>query len=261
MDSKMQALFSLEGRVAVVTGGAGALGAPMARGLSQAGAAVAVLDREGARARTLADEIASGGRKALAIGADVTDETALCKARDAVLKILGPVDVLVNCAAIPPVGEGIGDGTMEDFCRVLYVNVGGTFLATRVFGQPMCGQRRGSVINISSLSAHVANHPLVQPSYNASKAAVRQFTQCMALEWAPYGVRCNSVSPGHMTHCMAGNLFPESGPRHDAVMTLSPFGRVGLPVDLGGAVVYLASDASSFTSGIDSLIDGAYHAW
>lgn len=254
-------MFSLKGACSLVTGGAGALGSRMCEGLAQAGSDVVILDLAIEKAEALAKSLQRYGVRVRAYALDTTDEEQAERVCEKIVEEFGRIDVLVNAAGIPNKGTLVEDNNFEEFTRVLDVNIGGTFIATKVFGRQMRKQKKGSIINIASGAGTHVNKPIIQPSYNSSKAGLLMMTQCIAVEWAKEGVRVNSVSPGFMTHEMAGGMFPSSGPKHDTVMEALPIGRIAEPEELVGAILYLASDASSFTTGIDILVDGARHCW
>jgi len=261
-------LFDLSGEVAVVIGGTGVLGGGLAEGLAAAGAAVAVLGRNQERGDARVDAIRKAGGKAVFVAADAADRASLESAARSVETALGPVSILLNAAGgndpkvtvtpEQPV-EAIG---LDAWRANVDLNlVGGALLPCQVFGPAMCGRGRGSVINIASVSAHVPLSRVM--AYSAAKAAVLSLTQFLAREWAPRGVRVNSITPGFFpTEQNRRLLFQEDGtptPRARAILGHTPMGRFGDAAELVGAAVFLASvRASSFVTGTDVRVDGGF---
>ena len=265
--------FDLSSQVAVVTGALGKLGPVWCRALIEAGATVAALDLPGAAPSpayaTLEREV-SPGRLHL-FHADVLDRTALERARDEVVARLGVPSVLVNNAGIDqPPGE-VASYRVEQFPadlaeRVLAVNVLGAFQVAQVFGAEMVKAGRGSIVNIGSLYAavspdvkmydHIEVDPpfLKPPMYGASKAALVNLTKYLATHWAPAGVRVNALSPGGVL----GGQDEEFKRKFNGRV---PMGRMAVDDDLAGPLVFLASRASSYVTGIELRVDGGFTAW
>ncbi|MGD8237151.1 MAG: SDR family oxidoreductase [Armatimonadota bacterium] len=251
--------FSLDGRVAIVTGAAQGLGRAMAEALAEAGASIAIPDINGDGAQQAADEIAELGVDTLAITCDVTNREQVSAMVAEVHEKLGGPDILVNNAGIvrwAPAEEM----SWDDWHEVIRVNLDGVFLCAQAAAKPMLAQGNGSIINIASMSGFIINHPQCQTSYNASKAGVVHLTKSLAVEWATRGVRVNAMAPGYMDGPMAGPFF-EQPEYYDNWIGRTPMGRPGQPEELGPAVVFLASDASSFMTGHTLVIDGGYCAW
>ena len=170
---------------------------------------------------------------------------------------LGPVDVLVNNAGAC-VHRPALEVTDEEWRQVWEVNVDGLWHCSRIVGAQMVERRRGVIVNVGSISAMIVNRPQMQPAYNASKAAVHQLTKSLAAEWAPYGVRVNALAPGYVKTDMA----PVDDPRFTRYwIDDAPMQRFAEPEELGPSLVYLASDASSFTTGSVLVTDGGYTLW
>jgi len=266
-------LFELDGKVAVVTGALGQLGRIWTRTLLGAGASVAALDRAGAAPGPAWEAIVEefGEKRVVTIVADVCDRGSLAGALDTTVAALGPPDVLVNNAGIdqPPARTSttrLEDITSDAFSAVLAVNVVGAFQAIQVFGGAMVVEGRGSIVNIGSLYAtvspdarmydHIAVDPpfLKPPAYGASKAALVNLTRYFATHWAAFGVRVNTLSPGGV-----------AGKQDDAFIqkfsARVPMGRLAVDDDLVGPLLFLASDASAYVTGIDLRVDGGYAAW
>ena len=264
---KTASLFDLTGEVAVVLGGTGGLGGAMVGGLAQAGAKVAVLGRNADRGKAKAEEISKLG-KGIFLPVDALDPRGLAEADIKIEKELGPVTVLVNAAGgnqpaavvTPenPVTKLPLDAWKENFDLNL---VGGALLPCQVFGEGMLKRKKGSIINIASVSAHVPLSKVV--AYSAAKAAVISLTQFLAREWAPQGVRVNTITPGFFPADQNRKLlFKEDGTPTDRAKSIlghTPMGRFGDPVELVGAAVFLASPrASGFVTGTDVRVDGGF---
>lgn len=266
----MSDLFSLDGRVAVVTGGGGALGSAMARGLADAGARVAVLGRTQETLQRTVDAI--GTDAGFAVIADVLDETRLVAARDAVLARWGRIDILVNAAGgnvaeavVPPGGDVFGIPTTA-FRRVFDLNLMGSVLPTQVFGPSMAEGGEGSVVNVSSMAADRAITRVA--GYSAAKGAVDNYTRWLAVELARRhgtALRVNAVAPGFFLGEQNRRLLTnEDGSltdRGETIVRLTPVGRFGEADELVGTVVWLASRASRFVTGIVVPVDGGFSAW
>jgi NAD(P)-dependent dehydrogenase (short-subunit alcohol dehydrogenase family) len=257
----------LDGHVALVTGALGNLGPIWTGALGGAGATVVGLDvREPTEA-----ERASSGPEVIFEQADVTDRPGLEHARERVTERVGAPSILVNNAGIDqPPGAGastflIEDVPLDDFLRTLEVNLAGTFNVTQVFGPAMCRAGRGAIANIGSLYASIAAEPsfydhleadppfLKPAAYGASKAGVVNLTRYFARLWGPHGVRVNALSPGGV----AGGQDAEFLSKYTARV---PLGRMAEPADLGGPLVFLASDASSYLTGHELRVDGGFTA-
>lgn len=261
-------LFNLSGDVAVVIGATGVLGGALAEGLAAAGAKVAVLGRNTERGAACVRRIRDTGGAAEFFAADAMERASLKAAHEAVVSALGQPAILVNAAGgnDPRVTvtaerafEQIG---LEDWRANFDLNlVGGVLLPCQEFGPAMAQAGRGSIINVASVSAHLPLSRVV--AYSASKAAVLSLTQFLAREWAPRGVRVNSLTPGFFPAEQNRKLlFHEDGsptPRTQAIWGHTPMGRFGEARELVGAAVFLASHgASSFVTGTDVRVDGGF---
>ncbi len=244
----------LAGQVALVTGGSKGLGREFCRALAGAGAAVVVLARHLHECELVVADLTASGARAMSVEADVTDRAALERCRERVEATLGPVDVLVNNAGIAMKCDAL-DITVDDWRRVMAVNVDGVWNASQIFGRGMVARRRGTIINIGSMSGLIVNRPQNQPGYNASKAAVHHLTRSLAAEWAPFGVRVNALAPGYVKTEMSPVDAPELQRQwiEDA-----PMRRYAEVSEFGAAIVFLASDASSFMTGEVMVMDGGY---
>ena len=199
--------------------------------------------------------------KCLVIKMDVTKEDEVNAMVDKVMEEFGRIDVLVNNAGI-----GIGCKAEEmpftTWKKVIDVNLTGPFLVSKAVGNVMIKQKKGSIIVISSMSGIIVNTPATQCNYNASKAGAIQLTKSLASEWAPYGIRVNTIAPGYMRTGLTEHRFKDpDNPVLKTWVAMTPMGRIGTPDELVGLAVYLASDASSFTTGAAVPVDGGYTVW
>lgn len=261
-------LFDLTGETAVVIGGTGVLGGKMAEGLAQAGARVAVLGRNAARGQACVERITQAGGTARFFPADAVSLESLKSAQAAVESAFGTPAILVNAAGGNDPRVTVAGALsfekidLNDWRQNFDMNVvGGVLLPCQVFGPSMVAQKRGSIINIASVSAHLPLSRVV--AYSASKAAVLSLTQFLAREWARSGVRVNSITPGFFPAEQNRKLlFNEDGtptPRAQTILNHTSMGRFGTPDELIGATVFLASArASSFVTGTDLRVDGGF---
>lgn len=250
------------GKVALVTGGASGLGAESARRLAREGAAVMLTDLNAEAGQAVADEILSAGGKAAFMLQDVTDEARWGEVVAATLeKFGGRIDVLMNSAGVGEGSEPIVEATYEQWKRVLAINLDGTFLGMRAVTPHMVAAGRGSIINLSSILGKVGMPGA--GAYCASKGGVLMLTKSTALELAPLGVRVNSVHPGFIETPMVLGAFRRSeneNEMRDMIVSRHAVGRLGVPREIADAIVFLASDESSFMTGSEVVIDGGYTA-
>jgi NAD(P)-dependent dehydrogenase (short-subunit alcohol dehydrogenase family) len=274
---KIQEKFDLTGRVAVVTGGVGLLGAEFCRTLAEAGAAVAVVDLNGSASQAVADTLTKSGYKALALPTDITQPDSVNAAVEKVLSSFGRLDVLVNSAALDPkfdpdaVSKGITPGAFEDYPLDLWnsalnVNLTGMFLMTQACVRPMIEQgKKGSIINICSTyglngpdqriyikeAKRVAFKPVY---YTVTKAGVMGFTKYLAAYYAGTEIRVNALTPGGVF-----NNHEDYFVQNYSAKTI--LGRMAKKDEMNGALLFLASDASSYMTGNNVVVDGGWTAW
>lgn len=261
-------LFNLSNQVAVVIGGTGVLGGALAEGLAKAGAKTAILGRNSERGEARAKAIRDAGGEGQFFQADASDRASLDAARQAIAQALGEPTVLVNAAGgndpkVTVTGERkFEEIGLDDWRANFDLNlVGGVLLPCQVFGPAMLKNGKGSIINIASVSAHLPLSRVV--AYSSAKAAVLNLTQFLAREWAPKGVRVNSITPGFFpAEQNRALLFNKDGsptPRAQSIFGHTPMGRFGQSHELVGAAVFLASEAaSSFITGSDIRVDGGF---
>ncbi len=249
-------MFSLEGKVAIVTGGSRGLGKAMALGLADAGADVVVASRTQADLDVVADEIKAKGKKSLAIAMDAGDAASIKSMADKVVEEFGKIDILINNA-----GQG---GTMpflkvpeEDFDNIIKVNLKGYFLTTQAVGGYMFKAKAGRVINISSAMGE-APMGYMAP-YAASKGAVNSFTKSLAQEWATRGITVNAIAPSYFLTDLNRNAY-EDEMTNKLITSKTPMARWGELDELVGLVIYLASDISSYMTGTILALDGGWTA-
>jgi len=251
--------LSLQGRTALVTGGSRGIGKAIAIGLAEAGAEVGVLFRQAqAEGDAVAEELRKIGRgDSFAMAADVTSRKAMDAAVDEGVKRWGKVDVMVANAGIG-IDVNAEDMAEEQWDRLMDVNLKGVFFAAQASARHMIPRKSGNIIVTSSLSSVVANgNP--QACYNTSKAGVNMLVRCLAYEWARYNIRVNAISPGFiMTDILGPYLqqFPDEA--YSYMIRPAAMSRIGTPDELAGAAVFLASDASSYMTGQNMILDGGY---
>lgn len=245
--------FKLTGKKAYVTGGARGIGKSVSIALAQAGADIAIVDMDIDEAEKTARELESYGIKTIAVQANVTNPQDVNKMIDTILEAFGTIDIAFNNAGIC-INEKAEEMSFESWKKVIDINLTGVFLTAQAASRVMIKNGKGTIINTASMSGHIVNSPQPQCAYNASKAGVIMLTKSLAVEWAPYNVRVNCISPGYIGTDMtlkATNWIP-------GWVESTPVRRMGNPDELQGAVLYLASDASTFTTGSDIVVDGAF---
>ncbi|AVR45664.1 D-mannonate oxidoreductase [Christiangramia fulva] len=265
-------MFSLKNKVAIVTGGNGVLGGAIAKGLAAQGAKIGILGRTSETVQQRVDEITSEGGEAISLVADVLDEESLKKAKDKILQKWGSIDILVNGAGGNLKGATIGpdqnffDLSIDDMDKVNALNYKGTVLPTYVFGKVMADNKKGSIINISSMAAQKALTRVM--GYSAAKAAVDNFTKWLAVEMASKygeGIRVNAIAPGFFIGEQNRDLLLKKDgsltARGETIVSQTPLRRFGEAEELQGVAVWLASEASKFVTGIIVPVDGGFSAF
>jgi len=250
--------FRLDGHTALVTGAASGIGRRIAVGLAEVGADVACLDRPGPGLDEVVGEVEQQQRRALALPGDVTDVADLAVAVQRTEAELGPLTLAVNSAGIADAAPA-EEMDLAQWQRVLDVNLTGVFLSCQAEARVMLRRQAGAIVNIASMSGTIVNRGLQQAHYNASKAAVAHLTKSLAMEWAGQGVRVNALSPGYTATPM--NSRPEVAEQVRQFVTDTPLGRMASVDELVGPTVFLLSDAASFCTGVDLLVDGGFTCW
>jgi len=245
--------FDISGRLAVITGGATGIGRAIAEVLAEGGARIVIADRDLPRAEQAARDL-----RGEAMHLDVTDPVACETQAQDLTSRHGPADILVNNAGIVHNAPAL-DMALDDWRRVIDVDLNGVFHSARAFGRPMVAAGRGSVINISSICGEIVVHPQPQVAYNAAKAGVNLLTKSLAVEWAGR-VRVNALAPGYTATelTLAGRSRPDW---FDRWLQSIPMGRLADPREIATAVAFLASDAASYITGTVLTVDGGYTAF
>jgi len=249
-------IFDLSGRVAVVTGASSGLGVDLARVLAEAGARVVLAARRRERLEELAAELEKQGVETLAVPCDVRVEADVDSLAAATLARFGQIDVLVNNAGITEIVRAEED-SVESFRRVMDVNLHGLFLCCQRLGRPMLAAGKGAIVNVASVLGLVAAGQIPQAAYAASKGGVVNLTRELAAQWARRGVRVNAIAPGWFASEMTGDMFGDERSQR-WMRGRTPMGRPGHEGELRGALLFFASDASSFVTGQTLAVDGGW---
>ncbi|HUD14081.1 MAG TPA: glucose 1-dehydrogenase [Terracidiphilus sp.] len=249
-------LLSLEGKVAVVTGGTSGIGRALSQGLAEAGADVIATARRQQQVDETATAIEAIGRQTLRLASDVCDRVSLERVGDATIGRFGKVDILINCA-----GRIKRTPTLtmpeDEWTAILDTNLTGTLRACQVFGKHMLDRGYGRIVNIASLNSFVALNEVA--AYAASKAGVASLTRSLAVEWSKKGVTVNAIAPGVFRTELNAQLL-DSTPRGQELLMRTPMGRFGKTEELVGAAIFLASDGASFVTGQTLVVDGGFLA-
>ena len=254
-------VFDLTGRIALVTGSSRGLGFSMASALSGSGAEVVLWDVLTEELDSACDSLTQSGAKAHSRVVDVTDEKSVSEGIEQIIEDFGRLDILVNNAGITS-GSPFESLEEDDWQRVLDVNMGGIFRCSKWAARQMITRGEGgSIINIASISGLVGNRGGNNSHYCATKGGVIALTRSLAVEWATHKIRVNAIAPGYFVTPMTDRLKNRDADFYQELIDRVPLGRFGEPPDLSGAVIYLASSASSFVTGNVLVVDGGYTAW
>jgi NAD(P)-dependent dehydrogenase (short-subunit alcohol dehydrogenase family) len=249
--------FSLQGKTALVTGAARGLGRAIALALADAGAEVALGLRNATDAADLAMQIEAMGRRSMRVAMDVLDIGQITAAVDAVVETMGRIDILVNNAGLGP--ENPADEVNEaDYDLTFDTNVKGLFFTSQAVGRVMIRQGSGRIVNLSSQAGFIALPG--EAIYCASKAAVSHLTKCLAVEWGQHGINVNAVAPTFIRTPGTEPALSDPAFAADVVERIAGLHRIGEPVDVAGAVVYLASPAAALVTGTTLMVDGGWTA-
>ncbi len=253
-------LFSLEGEVAVVTGAGSGIGQAIAVGLAEAGADVALFDleRQTSGLAETASRVTAHGRRALIATGDATNENDLAAAIASTERGLGPLCLAVNAAGI---ANAFPAETMAlgDWERMIRTNLTGVFLSCQAEGRAMLAHGRGAIVNVASMSGSIVNRGLTQAHYNSSKAGVIHLSKSLAMEWVSRGIRVNALSPGYTLSPM--NRRPEVAEQLKIFAAETPMARIATVDEMVGPTLFLLSQAASFVTGHDLVVDGGFTAW
>jgi NAD(P)-dependent dehydrogenase (short-subunit alcohol dehydrogenase family) len=250
--------FRLDQQTALVTGAASGIGRAIAVGLAEAGADVACLDLPGPALEEACAEIGKLGRKAIAIGGDVTDPASLGSAVQQTETDLGALTLAVNSAGIANAAPA-EEMSLSQWQKVVDIDLTGVFLSCQAEGKAMLVHGRGSIVNIASMSGSIVNRGLLQAHYNSAKAGVIHLSKSLAMEWSGHGIRVNAISPGYTATPM--NTRPEVAEQVRQFESDTPLGRMATVDELVGPAIFLLSDAASFCTGIDLIVDGGFTCW
>jgi NAD(P)-dependent dehydrogenase (short-subunit alcohol dehydrogenase family) len=249
--------FDLTGQVALVTGAARGLGQAISLALAHAGADVALGLRDVNTGEEVADQIGAMGRRALPLQMDVTHLDQIFRAVDATTAHFGKIDILVNNAGLAP--ENLAENVREDdFDLTLAVNLKGTFFASQAVGRLMIRQKSGRIINLSSQAGFAALP--TESVYCMTKAAIAHLTKCLAVEWGKYNITVNAVAPTFIHTPGTDGALADPAFRSDVIERIAALHRIGEPMEVAGAIVFLASSAASLITGETILIDGGWTA-
>ncbi len=256
MDTKK--LFDLTGRVAVVSGGSGGIGKALALGLADAGADVVVVGRRMGPLEEVVPQIEATGRKALAVTADLVDEAQTQAMVQKALDNFGKIDILVNAHGLA-IRQPAEDFNIDDWQKVMDINVRGTFVACKAVAKPMIEQKSGKIVNLSSVRGQYGL-PRDYAAYSTSKGAVDTLTKTLACEWAKFNIQVNAIAPTMIETdltktALANPAFAQQ------MRNRIPMGRWGMPEELVGLCLLFASDASAFITGQVVYVDGGVTTW
>lgn len=250
--------FRLDSSIALVTGAGSGIGRAIALGLAASGADVACIDLAGPGLQDVSEQIALAGARAIAVPTDVTDPAALAEAVARTEAELGELRLAVNCAGIANAAPA-EDMPLAQWQKVVDIDYTGVFLSCQAEARVMLARGRGSIVNIASMSGSIVNRGLAQAHYNSAKAAVIHLSKSLAMEWSDRGIRVNSISPGYTATPM--NTRPEVAEQVHRFEADTPLGRMAAVEELVGPAVFLLSDAASFCTGVDLVVDGGFTCW
>jgi NAD(P)-dependent dehydrogenase (short-subunit alcohol dehydrogenase family) len=265
-------MFNVKGKTAIVTGGTGVLGSVMARGLAEAGVNVAVLGRRREAGEAFVNSLAERNLKTMFVQADVLNADDLQRAKKEVQHYFGDIDILVNAAggnlpgAIVAPDQSFFDLKIEEFEKVVDLNLTGTVLPTKIFCDGMAARKNGVIINIASMASY---RPITRVvGYSAAKSAVMNFTEWLAIEMAKKfgeGIRVNGIAPGYFlteqNRALLTNPDGSYTQRGQDAIRSTPFNRFGKPEELVGTLIWLCSDASKFVTGVTVPVDGGFNVF
>jgi NAD(P)-dependent dehydrogenase (short-subunit alcohol dehydrogenase family) len=245
--------MKLDSKIALVTGGGSGIGKAIALTFSGSGANIIVADIDIEAAKRTVNEIKHDGKEGIAVETDVSKNAQVVELKEQCLKRYGKIDILVNNAGVMSPPTPMEDLPEASWDRLVDINMKGTFLCSQIIGKEMIKAKRGCIVNIASMCGH-GPYPKCG-AYGATKAAILLFTQQLALEWAPYHIRVNSISPGTIVTPLNEKIYAD--PRiYEQRSAIIPLGRPGSVEDIANTALFLASDDASYITGSDILVDG-----
>jgi NAD(P)-dependent dehydrogenase (short-subunit alcohol dehydrogenase family) len=250
--------FRLDGQTAFITGAGSGIGRAIALAVAASGADVVCFDLAGPGLAQTTAAITELGQRAIGIAGDVTDADSLAEAVKQTETDLGPLSLAVNSAGIANAAPA-EEMPLSQWQKVVDIDYTGVFLSCQAEARAMLPRGRGSIVNIASMSGVIVNRGLLQAHYNSAKAAVIHLSRSLAMEWADRGVRVNSISPGYTATPM--NTRPEMAHQFAKFEADTPLGRMAAVEEIAGPAVFLLSDAASFCTGVDLLVDGGFVCW
>ncbi|MDD4363758.1 MAG: glucose 1-dehydrogenase [Atribacterota bacterium] len=255
-------IFSLTGKIALVTGGGSGLGQSNAIALAKAGASLMIADIDFQKAEETRKKISEISKNVFSFKCDVSSVQEVKELVDETINKFNKIDILLNSAGVIPEQESILEMSERNWDKVMDINLKGTFLTCQAVLKKMIPRRKGRIINMASASGLVVNYksPHVAP-YCASKAGVIHLTKALAVEAAPYEITVNAISPAYMKTQMTEVKWQKDKEDYYRKISMLPLGRAGLPEELSGLIVYLASDNSAFMTGSNIVIDGGLTCW
>jgi len=253
--------FRLDGKRALITGGSRGLGRAMAQALAEAGADLVLIGREAASLETAKRELAALGRRVDIVQADVTTPPEAERMCQRALADFGPIHILINNVGGRRISIPTEQLPLEDWQRILDLNLTSAFVCCKLIGGEMVKRRSGAIINNASISGMVVNKGIHGRTYETAKAALMHFTRTLAVDWAPYNVRVNAIATGGFLTDPNRRWFSEMPELKTTFESMVPMGRLGEPHEIGPLALYLASDASSYMTGAAVVIDGGYTLW
>lgn len=253
--------FKLTGRTALITGGSRGLGGATARAFAEAGADLILVARDPESLAVTADELAPLGRRVHTIAVDVSTPAGAATACDAALSLGRDIDILVNNVGGRRRDVAVEDTPLDEWQRMIDLNLTSALVCCQVLGKPMLDRRRGSVINVTSIAGPLAIKGIRGRHYETAKAALSALTRSLAADWADRGVRVNAVAPGVFATDPNKRWFGEKPEFENLFLDHIPMGRLGEPEELAPAAVFLASDAASYVTGATLVVDGGFTLW